>query len=125
MAAGQRLAMASTNQRGSGEEVINSATQNHGHHHPTHQEINNADHGAPTGFAAQVKWIGGISHGRTVWRSTSLDEQSCGNGHSCLRTEPLDHESLAEESVSSLISVVILVGLIRVLNTRFSSARLG
>ena len=83
MAAGQRLAMARTNQRGSGEEVINSAAQNDGHHYPTHHEIKNADHGAPTRFAAQVKWIGYVSHGRTVWRSTSLDEQSCGNGHSC------------------------------------------
>ena len=125
MAAGQRLAMASTNQRGSEGVVIDSAAQNHGHHHPTHNEVDNADYGAPSRLAAQIKWVGNISHGRTVWRSTGLDEQSCGNGHSCLLAEPLRKEFLAEVSVSSLISVVILVGLIRVLNTRFSSARLG
>ena len=125
MAAGQRLAMASTNQRGSEGAVISSAAQNHGHHHPSHHEVDNADHGAPSRFAAQVKWVGNISHGRTVWRATAVDEQSCGNGHSCLLAELLIVKSLAEVSVSSLISVVILVGLIRVLNTRFSSARLG
>ena len=125
MAAGQRLAMASTNQRGSEGAVIDSAAQNHGHHYPSHHEIDNADHSAPPCLAAEIKWVGNISHGRTVWRATAVDEQSCGNGHSCLLAELLIVKSLAEVSVSSLISVVILVGLIRVLNTRFSSARLG
>ena len=122
---GQRLAIANTNHRGSWGAFIDSAAQDHGHHHPANHEIHNADEGAPASLAAEIKRVGDFSHGRTVWRSSPPDDQSCGNGHSCLLPAPLDQNSIDERSVSSLISVVILVGVIRLLNARFSSARLG